>query len=459
MLCLQLKVVGFVNQDHRRQLFDLCKRAQEATNFFWQQWELWHVQNRSGEQIREYLAALDVWRKLKGITKPKLPKRTPLAARQYGQALIGCFKHNTPEPAPPTWASADLVLSMRDYARAVAAHSIDKPKLTVQACSAELSNIIYHRMSEAFPDLNVRTRTLLQNRLTGVVANMKSAYGALSGWMAVLLCKQGRPSSIHPVPVPFDAANCKVWIDNDNSVRISARLERHREEGKVSGVSEPFEMVMDTKGRASRYAAPIYKIAAGNAKLAGSSICYDELKKQWKVLVAYEPEPEPAPELDASIVAVLRPSRRHPWSIRINGLTRWIGGCGEFIGHRRRQVIEGRWSRQENYRHGTRNRKGHGVRSALANVYKLEKSWRCFCKTYNEHVASESVARCIEHKVGKLILLRPTSSRFLETAGKNRSRNESTSWPWYMFEAFLRRKCAKAGIEIVGSLQRVAETV
>lgn len=461
MLCLHVKVLEFADNEHRRICFDLAKRCQEATNFFWQQWELWHVQNRSAEQIREYLTALDSWRKRKGIAKPKLPKRTPKAAKAYSTALVGHFKAiaagvTSSEPTPPIGINADLVLAMRDYAMETVSHSIDKPKLKVQACSAELSNLIYHRMGSEFPDLNVRTRTLLQNRLTGTVSNMHSASGALSGWMAILLCKQGRPSMIHPAPIPFDAANCKVWRDGDNYIRMSARIERHMEDGKANGVSDPFEFKLDTKGKASRYASPLYQVADGAAKLAGSSLLYDESKRRWKVLVAYEPPEEPKPELDPNVTIILHPSRRHPWTIRIGGRSRWIGGHGDHIAHRRRQVIEGRWSRQENYRAGTRNRKGHGVKSALVNVYKLEKSWRFFCKTFNEHIVSEVLSRCVEHRAGRLVLLRPAALRFLDCAGKNPNRIDSTAWPWHQFESFLRRKCARLGIELIESSQRVA---
>ncbi len=453
MLCLRLPVVTFADDEHRRLLYDLSRRCQEATNSFWQQWELWHVQNGSAHEIRQFLAALAKWRTENAATKPKLPKRTPKTMRLHAASLVKWHKdlaRGIENPAPPApGADANLLPAVHEYARQIAAHAETKPRLNLLAVPSELSRLIYHKMSAEFPDLNSRTRVLLQNKLTKLVLEMKSAYGSLSGWMSILLCQQGRPSSTPPLPLPFDKANTKVSLGADGEVHMRVRVDRFTEPGETGGKSTEIDVVIETRGRIARYAAPLHQVAAGLAPLAGSSIQYDHREKKWFVLVSYQEPAIEQPQLNPGKVCFLRPARRHPWSLRIDGHTRWVGGSGSHITHRRAAVIAGRWSRQENYRTATKNRKGHGRERALCNVLKLEKSWRGFCKTYNETVVAEILQRVADNHAGKLLLLCPERARFLDTAGKNPRRREESSWPWYQFRAFLRRKCQRIGIELV----------
>lgn len=400
--CLKLEVVEWNDKDHRRRCFQLGDRCKQMVNRMWQLWEHWHLQQESPRQIRAYLAALALWQETK---------------------------------------------------------SGDKPKLCLTALPAPLSNVIYHACAEEFCDLATRTRGLLQNAWGSKVGKTKGAKGSLSGWMRILLCDDRRPGSINPVPIPFDARNSAVSEDEDGQVTVQVRIERHDIAGRKSGESEVWPFVVKTRGKVARYAQPIYAVARGEAALKGSSLFYDSSRRKWFMLVSYVPPDVPKPDLDAGRVAVLRPAVKRPFVLRLNGLTRWLGERGEAIAHRRRRVLLGRWSRQENYRWATNGRKGHGVRSALSQTWKLQKSWKMFCKTYNESIVTEALKRCVEARCGKLIFLRPKSERFVEVAGKVPGRNDPTGWPWYMLEAFLRRKCQALGITLVEQRQRVAESV
>ncbi len=460
MKCLKLEIIEWDDKEQRRQCFALCDRCKQMTNRIWQLWEYWHLEQESPQRIRDYLAALKLWRE-SGLAEPAIDvadsqlrskvKSFAKAAYRRGNwrtALADCLE------LPAGLAVADTRLAVKyleDCER------VGFPILRCVAVDAGLSNVIYRTTSDEFPDLSSRTRVLLQNTLAGKIGKLKGAKGSLSGWMRILLCDDRRPASIDPVPVPFDAANCKVSVA-EGVVCVGVRLERHVADGKTQGASDVWSFRVKTDGKAKRYAAPIFAVAEGRHKLKGSSLFYDSKRRKWYMLVAYEPAPEPKPLLDANRVAILRPACRRPFTLRIAGWTRWLGDRGRAIAHRRQAILAGRWSRQENYRYAAGNRKGHGRGHALSSIEKLERSWKMFCKTYNETIGAEAIARCVEAGCGRLLFLRPRRPRFLETAGKFQDRNDASSWPWYGLETYLRRKCAALGIELIEQRQRVKQT-
>lgn len=394
MKVLKLEIETMGDQTNRNEWYRRCDRMKQLTNRVWQLWELGHVWAGSGEQVVEYLDKLGEWKKTK---------------------------------------------------------SGDKPKCPVQAITNEAWNKMYHDLRQHFPDLNTRVVVLAMNILRGKIIGCKSQVGNLPGWMAILLNHQGRPSSIHPQPIPFDKANSRIEKRGDEIVCV-VRVDRIEVPGKKMATSTESEFVLKAGGRARRYAAPIRDIAAGSLKFCGSQIVYDKGRRKWFAMIAYEPAAKTKASLDAERTAYIRPAKNRPWLFRTGGYTRWLGPSGEFIGHRRRHVLLARWQRQENYRTAAPPSKGHGLNRALASPLKLQRSWNCFAKTVNQTLAFEAATRCVELGIGKIVLFIGERcgrrGRFLSHAGKVEGRRDATAWAWFQFSSLLQQKCQEMGIEL-----------
>lgn len=386
MKCLKLEIV---TMDDTKMWYALMDRCKQLTNFVWQRWLVWHFQRGSAAAIRAYLDALAQWR---------------LADK-----------------------------SSRG----------DKPKLTVNAITSELSNEMYHACRTEFPDLNCRTLVLLLNIIAGRIKNRKAAKGVLSGWMAILLGHESLPSSTRPVPIPFDKQNSKVWRSGKD-IKVEVRCERDETTGK----STRSEFALVTEGKVARYAEPIHQVAAGVAQLKGCSIKYDSFRRKWFALIAYEPPAVEKAKVNPDKSMIVRAGRLRPWLVRVDGRSFGVGGDGRSVAYHRHRILVSRWGRQENYRWTATSTKGHGRERALAGYFKLTQSWNHFAKTFNQQVAFKLAQIAAEKGCGTIKLFVRAERRFLETAGKVAGRRDSTAWPWYQFEKLLRDVCHPLGIKV-----------
>jgi len=73
-------------------------------------------------------------------------------------------------------------------------------------------------------------------------------------------------------------------------------------------------------------------------------------------------------------------------------------------------------------------------------------------KLKNHKASTRVVELCVERGVGRLVYRQPTGdakdSLLLSTAGKIEGREDSTSWDYAQFAAFLGYKCKDAGIHL-----------
>lgn len=370
---------------------------QEMTNFIWQSWLVWHVQNESAAKIRQYLNALALWRETK---------------------------------------------------------QGDKPKLDLFAVSAELQKHLYDGLTATFPEVHSRVLVLLLQIVTKKIKERKAAKGNLSGWMAILLHRESLPSSTRPQPIPYDRQNASVippLADGDN-YRLRLRVDRIEREGKpaLSTIDE-VELLTKRRGIAG-HAAILQRICAGETKFAGSSLQWSDQRKKWFALVCWDDQQD-SPELDAASTAILRPATKHPWTLVLPSGKRWRGGNGRHVGAVRQQLLTQRWNRQAGYRYAGSANKGHGLNRALGPLFKLSLRWKDFVKTCNHHLTIEIVRDCVRENVGTLFYLQPAGEkrdrRFLATAGKIPGRDDSTGWDWHQVAAMLGYKCREAGIKLV----------
>lgn len=401
MKTYKLEIVGFDDPARRGELYQLAEDCQQIVNRIWQLWECHHVIAGSREKILKQLAADKSWREIKRGERPKW--------------TIDCF---------PLVGGKNRRGNRRT-----------------------LRNQIETEIAETFSQVHGRVRTLLVNITCKKISQRKSATGNIRGWIAILLNRESRPSSTHALPIPFDCAHSKVIPAalGENAI-LQIRLARDER-----GRSAVEEFKLKTSGRASRYTKPIVRMATGEWAYKGSSLFYDARKKKWFALLVAEAAETSKSELIAGRTAILRCGFSHPIQVRIDGARVFLRdfGQGRAVAAVRRQLLTGRWGRQEGYRVAGSANKGHGRNRALGPVFLLSRRWKDFVRRYNHTLTSRMVARCIAEKASRLIYFQPSSGRFLDTAGKVSERSDSTGWDYFQIKTMLEYKCQEAGIEFV----------
>jgi len=389
-----------IQGDHRavrRRWHDLADQCQQAVNLIWETWLVWHVLQKSAPAIRDYLDRLARWRKSKNGVKPKL---------------------------------------------------------AVVAMPAELRRLCYHHLADEFPTLHQRPRDLLLNDVAGKIRTRKAAKGNLSGWMAILLHNEGVPSTTHPPPVPFDKNNAHLYFDAaSGNFAMRIRIDRQATDGKhATSTVDDFQLLTRRKGIA-RHAGTLRRIVDGELAFKGSKLLWHAKNKKWFALICYAKPKQMAGELDPEHVAVLRPARYRPWTLRLpGGREIKIGGDGQYVAGKRKAVLLQRWGRQEGYRHAGSANKGHGRNRALTPLFRLSLAWKEFVKNANHHTSEHVVKICREHGAGRLVYCQPhgpkRDARFLTTAGKIPDRRDSSGWDWHQVGAMLSYKCADVGVQL-----------
>lgn len=379
--------VGEVAKERRDVWRELATDCQRATNMIWRLWEQWHSQQGSADKIKKQL---DEYAKTKKKTK----------------GGVAC---------------------------------LDKM----------LSNQTYHALAKAFPALGSRTRVLLQNTVQNKIKKHPGTT-KLPGWMSILLDYDGRPTTRKAAPIPFDADNASLVRDG-KGLSLRLRIDRNEIAGKKNGVST-VDIVPLLIGRERKeYVAPLYDIADGKAKFAGSNLVWLPNARQWKVAIAYDAPSNVAANVDPSKTLLIRPGKNRPWRMRVNGRSMPLGGKWEHVAHKRNRLLTSRFGRMENYRWATRNAKGHGRQRGIKDFTKLTQEWRCFCKSNNQQLAARIVELAIAQGCGKIVYVQwsdDAGPRYLSEKGQP-GRQNATAWPWYDVGTIAKNAAQKRGIEVV----------
>ena len=410
VLSVEVKQIGDTKDEDsaaRKQLLNLCGQVQQATNYVWVEWLVWHHTAGSADKIRAWQAA---W----------------IAYKNSGG---------------------------------------EKPKLDVRAVPNELSHKLYHGVTERWPDLHTRVVALLLNRLTSGIGSLKASKGAFSGWHAILLHHQAIPTFTRPLPLLFDTpkfkssecgkiakstnGNAKLMlpIGDDASHTLTLKLAREAVEGRSTKASVEFKCTIWDRGRQMAGRRNTLKqIARGEYQMLGSQLCFDRGKVFAQITYTI---PDVAP-LELTGTALVTPGRRRPCLLRINERNKWIGGDGRVVLEVRRQLLRQRLGRKSAYRWcPTSNSRGHGLHRAIDKVAKLTRRWRDFAKTMNGQMAAQIRAECLKNGIGVLIVGRPKKdSRFLSNAGVEDWR-DATSWDWFGLEKRINEECNEFGIRVI----------
>jgi hypothetical protein len=469
----RIEISEFLSDDplsSKRRWIDLSEQCQEVMNWLWQQWEVWHVTHGSPAAIRQWLHATKEWH-----ARNEASLRSKKAASR---------KTGAPKPK---------------------ANKEGKPKLAIYGISAEMG-LTETNMQPHFSHVNHRTIGLLLNKFKEGVKSRKSASGSLSGWMAILLNREGRPSFTRPVPIPFDSQNARILPpDKDHTTwRLSLRVDRIPREGKPAMSTEEIVELKTHKAVVSQgkivklrplaIASILERIDSGEYAFRGSSVVYDKAKRKWFAHISWRRTVEEhGAGLDINKTAVLRAGDRRPWVLEVDDREYWwCGGDGKHVSAVRERILRQRWERQDNYRYAGSASKGHGRKRACQGWDpKLSQRWRDFVKTCNHVTTRRVVDELVKRGVGRIVYMQPDGdyrdTRFLATAGKIRIetrampladaerlaqgkrreclgvavkevgngqavvswyRNDASGWDWFQVATFLRSKCQEVGIHV-----------
>jgi transposase len=273
--------------------------------------------------------------------------------------------------------------------------------------------------------------------------------------MAILLCREGRPSTTRPSPIPFDS-RCSILrapVEKNGRFRLLLRTDRYEgrtKSGDSKSESHIDEIELLTNRRGIKgHEARLWRVMDGKDKLKGSALYFDKKNRKWFALLAIE-QAENETEGNRDGYAILSPGRDVPFVLWAGGRTFNLGNA-DHVADVRRAVIGERRSRQSHYRHGQRCSKGHGRKRAIQSWdHRLMRRWRDFQTTYNHDITKSVLHICADQGIAKLIYLQPSGhksdTRCLSNLGK--WRREPEGWSWFQIATFLNYKSEGSGIQI-----------
>lgn len=392
--------VGKVAPERRKVWRDLATDCQRATNMVWRMWEQWHCEQGSAAKIK----------------------------RQLDHAKTG-----------------------------------KKTKDGVACLDKALSKRTYDALAREFPGVGSRCRVLLQNIVNNKIKHHPGTT-KLPGWMSILLDYDGRPTTRKAAPVPFDSANASLHRTADGKgLVLRLRIDRNEVPGRKNGASTVDEVPLYIAREKEKYVAPLFDIADGKIKFVGSQLVWLPNLRTWKVAIAYD-APSKVAAVDKNKVLVIRPGKKRPWRMRVNGKSTPCGGRWKHVAHKRSSLLGSRFGRAENYRWADRNAKGRGRQRGIADFTKLAQNWRMFCNSNNRQFADKVKDLAIAMGCGKIVYVQwvesedEAPSRYLSAEGQI-ERSNSTRWPWHELGTLLKNKANPCGIEVVVTKTRRSEHV
>lgn len=391
----RIEIFGFGKASgDRDNWLHLSRQMQRMLNRMWQIWLVHHAGQNSAALLRKHLDDFAEWRKIKKGAKPKWP---------------------------------------------------------VQNCDKTLSNRIYHIISDEFPDVNARTRVLLQNKWQGTLSTRKAANGSLPGWVSILFGNESIPSFTRPQPIVFDKDNGRLE-KIDGVHMLTVRIERLcGAEGKVKPSVVESCALMTNKRKAASMRTVIDRCISGEYSWKGSSLLFDRGK--WFALLSYEMPKNDRKPLDIGKTMYVIPGKLTPWilmAISDDKRDAWrFGGGGKHVEYARRTILDERASRKEHYRWAGSAQKGSGRGRADAVWTKLSSRWKDFVKRYNHEVSRRIVNMCVMRGVGRIVYCQAKDSQrdrtYLAKAGNRQG--SAMLWDFFQMGTLLAYKCEHEGIE------------
>jgi hypothetical protein len=198
------------------------------------------------------------------------------------------------------------------------------------------------------------------------------------------------------------------------------------------------------------------KCEQGIFAFKGSSLFYDERKKKFFVLLAYQRPSHVVADVGDG-AAMLRAGQDCPLVLEIDeSIDLRVVSRGESIAAMRQHNHGIRRALKSQYRYPAAGERGHGHRRKHGwrkKLHKLSRDWNEFVKRHN-HLWSITVVRCcVDRGISHLTFVQPEGgNNFVGRAGV--AKDVESSWQWHQLKTLLAQKCQDAGI----SFSSVKET-
>jgi len=435
----RIEIFRFCGSDkERREVWRrACEDVQEAFNFLWRYWMVFHTLNDSAAKIRESLERYRQWHQAEKKTRGPKPKWDVDAFPNTGELKGG-----------------KVVSQSWDFAHGKSARKgITNPP--------DLQNDLYHVVAKNFPRLTSDQISLILQKWSKSLKTRKAAKGNLPGWAAIILGREAIPSFTRRMPIPFTKRSCPGGIplrrDGDKWI-LDVKVDRVQ--------VDSCDLMLNREKTGSKRAI-VSRIMSGEYVFMGSAIQYDDARNKWYAMISYRMPASVKPDLDPSLTLIVRPGRHCPWRFMIVGSDSVSGksfgrfGHGRHVEFARRNIISERMSRSEHSRFAGSNSKGHGRQRGDAAWTKLSSRWKDFAKRYNNEVTKRISEWIVDRGIGRIVFVQPkresvNQRRFLSTAGN--SERSGMSWEYFQFATMLRQKCERLGAVVEVKQQNTEKT-
>ena len=323
----------------------------------------------------------------------------------------------------------------------------------VKCWDAEMGRHVWRELTALHPGLHSRVMTLAINIEQKTLGSAPASTSAYPRWMKILAGEEGIPNSSRHQPIPFDKHNGRLIPPDEPGKpwRFLVRVDRIASDTESKPATSTADVLHLKSG--GRNLAGVRKtldrIASGQYAFKGSSLAVRD--GIWYILLSHTIPQPPRAEVDPDRVAYLSPASDRPVHLWLDGWPHYLARQGRDVAHVRRQLLTQRFGRSESYKLASSAQRGHGRKKWLGKLDKLRRRWRDFVKTYNERLASDTVAACVARGFGSLIYYQPEGRRarrrFLARVGHVPDRRDSTGWDWFQLKTLLARRCQELGIE------------
>lgn len=391
---IKLEITG-LSTEERQLLYSIGEQLRRVANWAWRRWETYHTIHNTPDKLQRQIEQDKRWRSL------------PPAERK----------------------------------------TTKRPAWSIDAMPKELYSDICKESLNRAPDVNNRCCTNYLHKWRKNLITKKSSAANCKWWIAILLDLDGRGIARHNLPIPIDSQNAKITpSDEPGQIAITFRADRIARPNKVRATSTQITARIKVSGKKTHYAQPAIEMANGLRNFTSAELIYDNRQKKWFISIAYDVESKTI-DIDPNKTAILRPGKKNKcWVLRVDGKSISIAGSGKHVAHKRKSLLSQRLGRQHSYRYAP-PRKGKGLQRALTPLYKLTSAWNNFTKSCNNQMTAQLCEILADRKVGKLILLTGDDTRLLATIGKIPGQIDSTGWPWYQAEQYIKQKLSRFGIQ------------
>ena len=332
------------NENSIEQWLEITTHVREATNILWRQWLGYHIQQGSGEQLRQDICALKEW-------------------------IANGGRSTQPRPAPIITAFPNTKWEHSQTSR------IYRPRKgwRYPRCKPNLLNDLCHIIANEYPKFDESTLSLIVYRWAKqVMAGRRSTANALPRWASILMFESQIPTFTNSLDVPLQN-NGIPFVQKDKELEFQFAL-------KYGGkqLSDKCNLLVNSRRGAGRKVI-IQRIINGEYKFLGSSLSKD--RSGWSAVVTFVRPLDINVIVDPKKVIHLSPGITYPWLFEIDDKQWWqTSGDGSHVS-RMRQRFEAK-------------------RISTKAISKLPDRWKEIINVSNDKLVANVIHKCISTRIG-----------------------------------------------------------